>query len=177
MDLEAVGNIGEAVGAAAVVVSLLYLVVQIRQNTRSIRAATYQSIVAAAAGCNQTLSQSKALARVMRLGGGDPSALDEDEQVQFDFLCLQFFDIFENLHLQHVHGHLDEEYWRPRRRAFLALFESPGFAERWAGHRENYTRSFREMVEEGLAAMGGGVVSTGSSGAPAAEATAVLDGG
>lgn len=145
------GNIGEAVGAVAVVVSLVYLVVQIRQNTRSIRAATYPSIVSAAADCNQTISRDKALARIMRLGSDDPSALDADEQVQFSFLCMQLFDIFENLYLQHVHGDLDDEYWVPRRKSFLALFRSPGFAERWAVHRDDYSPSYREMVEAGIA--------------------------
>ena len=150
MTLEALSQIGEAVGGVAVVASLVYLVIQIRQNTRSIRSATYQSIVAAAAACNQTLSRDKALARVMRVGRADPSALDADEQLQFDFLCLQFFDIFENLHLQHLHGVLDDAYFAPRHRSFLELFDNPGFAERWAAHRESYTPSFRELMEAGL---------------------------
>ena len=80
--------------------------------------------------------------------------LDADESVQFDFLCLQFFDIFENLHLQHLHGVLDDAYFLPRQRAFLALFDAPGFAERWAAHRENYCPSFRALVEGGLTRRG-----------------------
>ena len=38
MSLEDLGNIGEFVAAVAVVVSLIYLAVQIGQNTRSLRA-------------------------------------------------------------------------------------------------------------------------------------------
>src|SRR5262249_2263574 len=41
---EAIGAISEAFGAAGVVVSLIYLGVQIRQNTRSVQAATFQSV-------------------------------------------------------------------------------------------------------------------------------------
>ena len=37
MSLEALGNIGDFVGGVAVVVTLLYLAVQIRQNTRQVR--------------------------------------------------------------------------------------------------------------------------------------------
>jgi hypothetical protein len=44
MNWEAIGAIGEAVGAVAVVASLVYLAVQIRQNTKSVQAATFQSI-------------------------------------------------------------------------------------------------------------------------------------
>ena len=42
MLLDDLGNVGEFLGSIAVVVSLLYLAVQIRQNTRSVRAAVYQ---------------------------------------------------------------------------------------------------------------------------------------
>jgi hypothetical protein len=47
MSLEDLGNIGEFVAAVAVVVSLVYVAVQIRQNTRSVRASSYQVAVRA----------------------------------------------------------------------------------------------------------------------------------
>ncbi len=37
MTLEDLGNLGEIIGAIAVVISLVYLAVQIRQNTAQIR--------------------------------------------------------------------------------------------------------------------------------------------
>ena len=40
MNWEAIGAIGESVGAAGVIASLVYLAVQIRQNTRSTRRAS-----------------------------------------------------------------------------------------------------------------------------------------
>ena len=45
MTLEDLGNIGEFVAAIAVVVSLLYLAIQIRQNTKTVRTSTYQAIL------------------------------------------------------------------------------------------------------------------------------------
>jgi hypothetical protein len=42
MSLEDLGNIGEFVAAVGVIASLIYLAVQIRQNTDSLRAATFQ---------------------------------------------------------------------------------------------------------------------------------------
>ena len=40
MNWEATGAIGEVVGAAGVIASLMYLAVQIRQNTKSVRRAS-----------------------------------------------------------------------------------------------------------------------------------------
>ena len=42
MTLQDLGNIGEFVGAIGVIASLVYLAVQIRQNTTSVRASTFQ---------------------------------------------------------------------------------------------------------------------------------------
>ena len=41
MDLEALANLGEVIGAAAVVASLLYLAVQVRQRTKAQRTENY----------------------------------------------------------------------------------------------------------------------------------------
>ena len=45
MTLQDLGNIGEFVAAVAVFVSLLYLAIQIRQNTKSVRTSTYQAVL------------------------------------------------------------------------------------------------------------------------------------
>ena len=46
MTLEDLGNVGEFTAAIATLVTLVYLALQIRQNTRSVRSAAYQSAVA-----------------------------------------------------------------------------------------------------------------------------------
>jgi len=152
MSLDALGNIGEIVGAIAVVVSLFYLLLQLRQNTQSIRSATHQAVVSAAAATNQALAGDPGLARILRLGIESPGELDADEQVRFAFLCMQFFDLFENLHLQALHGVLDDDFWQPRRRAFLRLLASDGFRTVWSEKRFDYSGRFRAMVDAGLEA-------------------------
>ena len=44
MNLNDLANIGQVIGALAVVVSLIYVAAQIRQNTNAVRAATAQSL-------------------------------------------------------------------------------------------------------------------------------------
>ena len=45
MTLSDLGSLGEFVGSIAVVLSLIYLAFQIRQNTKSIRASTHHGMV------------------------------------------------------------------------------------------------------------------------------------
>ena len=44
MSLTDLANIGQVIGAIAVVISLIYVALQIRQNTNAVRSATAQSV-------------------------------------------------------------------------------------------------------------------------------------
>jgi hypothetical protein len=44
MSIQDLGSLGELVGAVAVVLSLIYLATQIRQNTQATRAASYEDV-------------------------------------------------------------------------------------------------------------------------------------
>jgi hypothetical protein len=56
MTLEQLGSISEAVGAIAVVVSLLFLGIELRRNTRSVRAASAYDSDAAYAAINREMA-------------------------------------------------------------------------------------------------------------------------
>ena len=66
--LESLGNIGEFLGALAVLISLVYLAIQIRQNTQTVRSATHQAWVTGVAQINMLLPQNLAFTRVARTG-------------------------------------------------------------------------------------------------------------
>ena len=44
MDLNDLANLGQIIGAVAVVISLFYVASQIRQNTNAVRSATAQTV-------------------------------------------------------------------------------------------------------------------------------------
>ena len=66
--LEALGNIGDFVGGIAVILTLIYLAVQIRDNTRSTRLAAMQSTMLSAQNIGKLPAQDRDLARVVRVG-------------------------------------------------------------------------------------------------------------
>lgn len=82
MNWDAIGAIGEIVGASAVFVTLIYLAIQIRQNTRSNEASAVDAAMSGYAQINQVLTD-PLVASVYRRGNIDPSSLSDDELVQF----------------------------------------------------------------------------------------------
>jgi hypothetical protein len=60
------GNIAESVAALGVIASLIYLAVQVRQNTQSIRASTYEGMIRSSGEFLLPLIQDRDLARNFR---------------------------------------------------------------------------------------------------------------
>ena len=86
MNWEALGAIGEIVGAVAVVLTLGYLAVQIRQNTRSLRAAAVQEVARSANEWSSLQVRDPELSVVYSKGISDYSSLSPEQQAQFSHL-------------------------------------------------------------------------------------------
>ena len=72
MNWEAISAIGEIVGAAAVVLSLLYLSIQVRQSTRVARASTRHEITQSAMVGGRLLAESDGISElILRRVNGD----------------------------------------------------------------------------------------------------------
>ena len=65
MSLEQLANLGEFLGGIAVIVSLVYLAVQVRRNTRATNLSAYQECVRASNDLAATIAQSGELARIL----------------------------------------------------------------------------------------------------------------
>ncbi len=79
--LENLGNIGDFVGGVGVVVTLVYLATQIRQNTRSLRLSSIQQIMGTSVLVNQTASAGHVPAILAKLETGQ--RLSEEEFAQY----------------------------------------------------------------------------------------------
>ena len=147
ISLDDLGNIGEFVGAIAVVVSLIYLAIQIRQNTRAVRTSTFHGVTDSFNLVNTTIANDESLARIFRVGSENLSDLTPDEQVRFGFLFLAAFRIFETLYYQDRHGTGDPALWAAEGGTMAALLGGPGALQWWESNPLSFTPEFREYVE------------------------------
>ena len=93
MTLEDLGNIGELVAAVGVIISLIYLALQIRQNSRWLRASLEQSITDSTNQTIQAAAASPQFSRVVLEGQERFEELTEDEQRQFVLYAIGTFRI------------------------------------------------------------------------------------
>ena len=151
MTLQDLGNIGDFVGGIAVIVTLAYLAVQIRRNTRATRAATLQQWVAMTATVNIALSQSGEFARIWRAGCEDPKQLEPQERSQFNTYCLQVFNAFESLFFQAQQGAVEQAFFESKVHTMRTTMAPPGVRSWWDRiGSQNFDDRFRQFVDREL---------------------------
>lgn len=146
MNWEAIGAIGEIVGAIAVVASLVYLATQIRQSTRVARSATRQAIAETAQQLGQDLLDDTGMAEIFvkHVSGEELSPVEE---LRLQARCYRDMRHWENIHYQMSEGLMSEEQWHGFRKNLQVLFGVKAYREYWEHESELYSESFRKEIE------------------------------
>jgi hypothetical protein len=85
MNWEAVSAIGQLIGAFAVLITLIYLVIQVKQNTAAVATSTYESTMTGFNDINVIVASTPELASIINRGCMNTDELTEVETVQFNF--------------------------------------------------------------------------------------------
>src|SRR5262245_8258333 len=80
---EVLGNIGDLIGAVAVVLSLIYLAIQIRRNTEALQLSASESISRSVVDFNRIPIESDEMNEIYLRGASDPSSLTRGERNRF----------------------------------------------------------------------------------------------
>ena len=147
MTLDQLANIGEFVSAIAVIISIIYLAIQIRQNTEAERTSTYQAVVSDFGALNNTMASNPELSHLYVRATENYHQLCTDEKARVSQLFFQCFHYFENMFYQYQKGYLDEDVWTGWKRLMLTYYAQPGFQTWWEHRRDVYSESFATFLE------------------------------
>ena len=144
---DALGAIGETVGAVGVIVSLTYLAYQIRsQNTESRLAAITE-------WTNQwnewtgSFAENSQLSALWIKGAAEYDSLDTEELVQYAAHCGRLFRIAEGLFNQRNQGRLDEKTWQGLASTLQDICLLSGVRSWWPTRRHWYNEDFVAYIE------------------------------
>lgn len=148
---QVLGNVGEFFGAIAVVVTLGYLTVQLRQNTRSINSNNSNVVMQGLNEFNTTIFSDPELVRVFYAGVRDPQSLQDVERMQFEHMAASLLNFYRNLFHQYKDGTYTEERWIPHAREANQIMNTPGFTY----VRDQVSSTYDDLYEH-LEALPGG---------------------
>src|SRR6266576_2338990 len=109
MNWDAISAISQLIGSLAVVLSVLYLAVQVHQSTRVAKVAMQDAAATALRDVTKPLMENAELERIWRVGIEDISALSVEERARFFHAAYQFLKAFETIHFHHVYGMMDTD--------------------------------------------------------------------
>ena len=154
MNLDALGNIGDFVGGLGVVITLIYLAFQIRQNTRQVEQSLQVSRAQALrdtynpVGWTLEAARDPELAAFYARGMAQPDVLSSEEQFRLFFLIGTIFGEIEKNHLMYEQGLLTDERWESQLRQLRMYLKQPGGAYYWKRFRPMHTRTFAQVVDQ-----------------------------
>ena len=145
MNWEAIGAVGEIVGALAVVATLGYLAVQIRQNTRVARSAARQAIAQMTMSSASNLVEDGELADLVARDLAGEQLID-GERLRVMGRSYIAMRNWENIHYQYLTGMLSDDEWSGFRLNLKALLQWPSTQRYWSNENHYYSKAFREEV-------------------------------
>jgi hypothetical protein len=140
MNWDAISAISQLIGSLAVVLSVLYLAVQVHQSTRVARLATQDAAAAALRDVTKPFMENG------ELGLEDVGALSVEERARFFHAAFQWLKAFETIHSHYVYGLMDRqlfEGWEGLLRHYVA---APGIAYYWKLRPEAFSERFRNFI-------------------------------
>ena len=146
MNWEALGAIGELVGAAAVVLTLGYLAVQIRQSGKSSRQQSYHDLVTRRGEMFFSEAVRSKEVASMFFKGMAGEFNDEIDSQRFVSLMINFMSHFQDAYLQHESGFVEDDVWLAERRILAAVRNGPGFDGWWQAASQYFLPRFVDEV-------------------------------
>jgi hypothetical protein len=129
--LEALGNFGDFIGGLAVIATLVYLAVQIRQNSTLLRRAGAQSAAAGAAASIGLAAQSPENAAIYHKGLVHFDELSPEEQTHFFLLMASQFVEFSYGYAAHTDGAMSDYLWQIQWQSAQLYLATPGGRAWW----------------------------------------------
>ena len=153
MDWDAVGAIGEILGAGAVVISILYLAKQINANTRSMKAnAGFQATHSwAEYNQNNTLLSDDQLSSLAETYDSSASwnETPQNERTRAAVSTRALFQKLEGQFFLYKYGNLDEGLWGARSSWAAGLIKIPFYTMWWDIEKKQriYSEEFIAVIE------------------------------
>ena len=146
MNWEAIGTIAEVIGAIGVIVTLVYLAHQIRDNTKQSKLSSIRAINASTDSAFEPIYIPENT-RIWTSGLAAPNALDEAEQHVFSLLMARLIASFDATTYQYEQGALPSQLYDGYAAFFSSFVATPGGAAWYARNRDLFLNETKNRLD------------------------------
>ena len=146
--IEIAASLAEIIAAIGVIISVVYLAVQVRDANRVSKQQAYKDTLDLMHSPIEQLVGNSDLAEIIRRGGIEPDQLSDAEWFQYGFWWMMQFDMYEFLYAAHMDRKVDSHVWHGADSSWANVIkEWPGVRKTWREWRHAYGDDFRAYVD------------------------------
>lgn len=134
----------EITSAAAVLLGLVFVGLELNQNTAAIGAQAIFELNSSSNESFRQIAQNPELSELLNRGYADPQALDDNERDRFNYWVRSIFNTYESAYLYYKKGLIEESDFAGWQGAFCNLVSQKGAEQFWTGNLGNYADGFVE---------------------------------
>ena len=151
-DLARFATVAEIGASIGVIVSVIYLGIQIQGSNEQLRAQSYNNTLEILHKPLELIVQDQGLADIVVRAEKDPESLSPGEWQRYSYLLILRYDGYEHAYYAHKNGEIREELWKGIEGALVGnLATNSGFHKFWAQKGSIFAEPFHGFVESKLA--------------------------
>ena len=139
--------ISQMVAAVILVLSVIYLALQVRQNTSAMRLSNFQAVSVSWANVLGVLVNNEEVTDIYRRGLFEQDALNEIEQIRFRSLGMQLLRMFHECFEEQHEGGVRQARWESSQRASLDIMQTPGMQILWSLRKHWFPDDFQVYMD------------------------------
>jgi hypothetical protein len=144
---EAIGAVGETIGTLVVVVTLVYLAIQVRQGINSVQGATELEASKQFTDWHSRITNSLELRTVWDKAVAGES-LNDIERVQYVWPIAELFFMVEGFYRQYKRGLISKSSWEPLEMTVVSALEIDAATIWWEERVAPLSGEFRDHLNE-----------------------------
>jgi len=146
MTIAEIGAIGEFIGAIAVVVTLVYLAIQMRQNTNALKLNAVRSVTEELQDMFSLAASSLELSEII-VKAAAHGELQGSERARYYMFTNNLVRVYENAFFLSRAGVVDRTHWEGMTRMMIDYTSMAGFQKFWEDRKHWVSGDFQEYMD------------------------------
>ena len=144
---EAIGALGDILGAAAVFVSLIYLAMQIRTQNKEARISALQGLLASMRDTLKLFIEPGVAEEYLLVLSGSAEATPA-QKLRVTMVLMEIWKLSEGAYFEVLEGRLDEITWNSFNSQLADVMANPVAVEIWQSRSHQFDKRFRQFMQE-----------------------------
>lgn len=138
----------EIFGGVAILISLIFVGIQLREHTKATRSSTATATIETMTNWYVTMGTDKEASKSFYQFNADPDSMTKEERLQHIFNYHGLFLAFQNSYYLSLEGTLDERIPKSLNQVIFGVKDQPGFQLYWNSRKSIFFDEYRNYVDD-----------------------------